>query len=187
MARLNQWWYYTWYYSTRAQMCLWSGNALKENSEIQCSHQTKYCIFRICNPKQRKGQQDVDSSKTNPGEIPNNTQNCELEFLDSHPRMDFCKLVTLKNWVIPMVFYNGARLCSSYNLHINKDEYNESTHEWQEDYTKIAHLMFYPYQTVNGIQLSCRHWKLFNREPQLFKNDQETIMRKKGFKILQNI
>ena len=47
--------------------------------------------------------------------------------------------------------------------------------------------MLYPYQTTHTIQLNGSHWKLFNRELQLFRKGQETIMWKKRFEILQNM
>ena len=85
-----------------------------------------------------------------------------------------------------MMFFDGAKLCSIYNLCISGDEYKK--HSWtMRRLSKNCTLMFYPYQTADDIQWSGSYWKLLNRRLQLFKKGQETIMRKKEFEILQNI
>ena len=47
--------------------------------------------------------------------------------------------------------------------------------------------MFYPFRTLVDIQMDDSYWKLFYRELQLFKKNESTTLRKKGFKILLNI
>jgi hypothetical protein len=75
------------------------------------------------------------------------------EFLATHPGSQFTKLLKLKNWVIPMIYYDGAQLCSIFNLRIRKKECDENTTELREEYAKLALLMFYPLRKLEDIQI----------------------------------
>jgi hypothetical protein len=99
------------------------------------------------------------------------THQNDLEFLDSHPGKHFCKLRNLKGLVISMIFYDGTHLYSIYNLHIDEDEVNENTHKRQEDYAKIALLMFCPYHYATDMKLSGSHWTLFKGKFSYSKKD----------------
>lgn len=109
------------------------------------------------------------------------------EFLATHPGSQFTKLSKLKNWVVPMTYYDGARLCSIFNLCIGKQECDENTAALREEYAKLALLMFYPLRKLEDIQIDGSYWNLFERELFLFKRHENTTMWKKGFEILQNI
>ena len=93
----------------------------------------------------------------------------------------------MKNWVVPMTYYDGARLCSISNLRIRKQECGENTTELREEYAKQGLLMFYPLRKLEDIQINGSYWNLFERELFLFKRNENTTMWKKGFEILQNI
>jgi len=86
-----------------------------------------------------------------------------------------------------MMYYDGAQLCSIFNLHIWKTECDENTAELREEYAKLALLMFYPLRKLEDIQIDGRYWNLFQRELFLFKWNEKTTIWKKGFEILQNI
>jgi hypothetical protein len=86
-----------------------------------------------------------------------------------------------------MIYYDGARLCSIFNLQIGKMECDENTTELREEYAKLALLMFYPLRKLEDIQIDGSYWNLFQRELFLFKRNEKTKMWKKGFEILQNI
>ncbi len=86
-----------------------------------------------------------------------------------------------------MIYYDGARLCSMSKLQIHDKKCDENTTGLRKDYAKIALMMFYPFRTLVGIQIYGSNWKLFFRELQLFKNNENTTMWKKGFEILQKI
>jgi hypothetical protein len=109
------------------------------------------------------------------------------EFLATHPGSQFTKLSKLKNWVVSMTYYDGAQLCSIFNLRIGKQECDENTTELREEYAKLALLMFYPLRKLEDIQIDGSYWNLFQRELFLFKRNENTTMWKKGFEILQNI
>ena len=109
------------------------------------------------------------------------------KFLATHPGSQFTKLSKLKNWVVPMTYYDGARLCSIFNLCIGKQECDENTAALREEYAKLALLMFYPLRKLEDIQINGSYWNLFQKELFLFKRDENTTMWKKGFEILQNI
>ena len=89
---------------------------------------------------------DDEMADSNP-----NTHN--LEFLTSHPGNRFTKLSPLKNWIIPMMYYDGARLCSIFKLRIHDEECDKNTTELREDYAKIVLMMFYPFQKLVDIQI----------------------------------
>jgi hypothetical protein len=52
-----------------------------------------------------------------------------LNFLPLHPGSCFTKLLPLKNWVVLMMYYNGARICSIFKLRIRDDECDDNTHD----------------------------------------------------------
>ena len=86
-----------------------------------------------------------------------------------------------------MIYYDGAQLCSIFNLLIRNMEYDENTAELREEYAKLALLMFYPLWKLEDIQIDGSYWNLFQRELFVFKWNEKTTMWKKGFEILQNI
>ena len=61
-----------------------------------------------------------------------------LAFLTLHPGHRFTKHLSLKNWVVPMMYYVGVRLCSIFKLRMHDDECDENSHEWTYDYAKIS-------------------------------------------------
>ncbi len=67
--------------------------------------------------------------------------NCE--FLTTYPGYHFTKLAKLKNWVVPMMYYDGARMCSSHKLPLHDNDCHKNTQEMHEDYAKIAPFMYY--------------------------------------------
>jgi hypothetical protein len=75
----------------------------------------------------------------------------------------------LQHWVVPMMYYDGARMSSIVRLRINDDVCDENTHEMREDYAKLALLMFFPFRKLEDIKLEGSHWKLFHRELTLLK------------------
>lgn len=67
-----------------------------------------------------------------------------FEFLTTHPGYHFTKLTKLKNRVVPMMYYDGVRVCSIFSLRIQDNNCDKNTTEMREDYAKIALLMFHP-------------------------------------------
>jgi hypothetical protein len=92
------------------------------------------------------------------------------DFLISHPGHHFTMLSKLQNWVVPMMFYDGARLCSIHKLRLHENDCDENTQDMRED-----------------IQFQGSYWKLFFSELTKFKRNENTTMWLKGFEILQNI
>ena len=115
------------------------------------------------------------------------TGEAKHSFLISHPGHHFTTLSKLQNWVVPMMFYDGVRLCSIHKLRLHENDCDEITQEMREDYAKIALLMFYPLRKLGDIQFEGSYWKLFRRELTKFKRNEKTTMWLKGFEILQNI
>ena len=90
------------------------------------------------------------------------------KFLATHPGSQFTNLSKLKNWVVSMTYYDGARFCSKSNLCIRKQKCGENTTELREEYAKLALLMFYPLRKLEDIQIDGSYWNLFQRELFLF-------------------
>ena len=109
------------------------------------------------------------------------------EFLISHPGHHFTMLSKLQNWVGPMTFYDGARMCSTDKLWLHENDSDENTQAMREDYAKITLLMFYPFRKLDDIQFGGSYWKLFHRKLSKFKKNEKTTMWLKGFEVLQNI
>ena len=59
-----------------------------------------------------------------------------FEFLTTHPGYHFTKLTKLKNWVVQMMYYDGVRVCSIFNLCIQDKDCDKNITEMREDYTQ---------------------------------------------------
>lgn len=110
-----------------------------------------------------------------------------LNFVDGHPARMYTKLTQLKQWVIPLMFYEDESLCSIEHLQLDNTNVNIITEQTREYYAKTALLMFYPFRCIEDIMLDGSHWKLFHSELQKFNNGLPTTFWSKGFDILQNI
>ena len=84
-----------------------------------------------------------------------------FEFLTTHPGYHVAKLTKLKNWVVPMMYYDGVRVWSIFSLCIQDNNCDENTTETREDYAKTALLMFHPLQKLDDIMMDGSYWKLF--------------------------
>ena len=111
----------------------------------------------------------------------------KLEFIDGHEARYFTKLSKLKQWVVPMMFYDGDSICNIELLDLGRTETNPVTKEFSEEYAKNALLMFYPFRDKMDLMIDNSHWKLFERELNKYNNGEPTLFWQKGFEILQNI
>eukprot|EP00956_Cyclotella_meneghiniana_P030273 scaffold75683_cov50-Cyclotella_meneghiniana.AAC.1 len=93
-----------------------------------------------------------------------------LNFVDGHPARMYTKLTQLKQWVIPLMFYEDESLCSIEHLQLDSTNVNIITEQTREYYAKTALLMFYPFRCIEDIMLDGSHWKLFHSELQKFNN-----------------
>ena len=135
--------------------------------------------------KTTKSEKQIKRSLNSPNNQPQNRS--EFDFLNGHTGRNFTKLRKLPSSVIPVMFYDKDRLAELKRLDMSSNIIHEATHQIREEYAKIALLMFYPFRTIEDIQLEGSHWKLFERELDLFNNGENTTMWTKGFEILQNI
>lgn len=65
-----------------------------------------------------------------------------LNFVDGHPARMYTKLTQLKQWVIPLMFYEDESLCSIEHLQLDSTNVNIITEQTREYYAKTALLMF---------------------------------------------
>lgn len=93
----------------------------------------------------------------------------------------------LQHWVVPMMYYDGARMSSFVKLRINDDVCDENMHKMHEDYAKLALLMFFPFRKLEDIKLEGSYWKLFHCELTLLNKNESTTFWTKGYEILQKI
>lgn len=119
------------------------------------------------------------------------TTTIALEFNTNHPNAPITQLVKRKKWVVPITYYDGAALCGLANLNIDSASSTSKSSiiidEYREDYARIALLMFYPYRKLEDIMINGSYWAVFKRELDLYRQEKETTMWRKGFSILQNI
>jgi hypothetical protein len=87
----------------------------------------------------------------------------KLNFLETHPGQQCTKLSKLQNYVVPMMYYGGGRMCPMVKLHLHNNDCNKDTCEMHEDYAKIALLMLYLFCKLEDIQLDGSCWKLFTQ------------------------
>ena len=111
----------------------------------------------------------------------------KLEFIDGHEARYFTKLSKLKQWVVPMMFYDGDSICNIELLDLGRTETNQVAKEFREEYAKNALLMFYPFRDKMDLMIDNSHWKLFEQELNKYNNGEPTLFWQKGFEILQNI
>ena len=138
--------------------------------------------------KTTKSPKRIKESLNNPNNQPQGRGNCsDLEFVEGHSGRHFTKLLKLSLSVIPIMFYDKDRLSEIRLLDLTSNHIHEETKRIREEYAKIALLMFYPFRTIEDIQLDGSHWKLFQRELDLYQNGRNTTMWAKGFEILHNI
>jgi len=76
--------------------------------------------FPYCEPPRDQHNYDIDKdcNSVGSGEITVhlNSNQDNIDFLSLHPGHRFTKLSPLKNWLVPMTYYDGARLCSIFKL-----------------------------------------------------------------------
>ena len=137
--------------------------------------------------KTTKSPKRIKESLNNPNNQPQGRGNSDLEFIEGHSGRHYTKLRKLSLSVIPIMFYDKDRLSEIRLLDLTSTQIYEETARIREEYAKIALLMFYPFRTIEDIQLDGSHWKLFQRELDLYQNGRNTTMWAKGFEILHNI
>eukprot|EP00956_Cyclotella_meneghiniana_P018737 scaffold31477_cov36-Cyclotella_meneghiniana.AAC.2 len=111
----------------------------------------------------------------------------KLEFIDGHEARYFTKLSKLKQWVVPMMFYDGDTICNIELLDLGRTETNPIAKEFREEYAKTALMMFYPFRDKTDLMIDNSHWILFEQELNKYNNGEPTLFWQKGFEILQNI
>ena len=101
----------------------------------------------------------------------------------------FSRLAKLKKWVVPKVFLPKGRICKIEELELSSENPTEEAQEKREDYAKMALMMFYPFRTLDELNLEGSHWKLFQRELDLYQKDETAKLTfwERVFQILQNI
>ena len=114
-------------------------------------------------------------------------EDTNLEFIEGHEARMFTKLSKLKQWVVPMMFYDGDRICKIELLDLGRTETNPIAKEFREEYAKTALMMFYPFRDKTDLMINNSHWILFEQELNKYNNGEPTVFWKKGFEILQNI
>ena len=114
-------------------------------------------------------------------------EDTNLEFIEGHEARMFTKLSKLKQWVVPMMFYDGDRICKIELLDLGRTETNPIAKEFREEYAKTALMMFYPFRDKADLMINNSHWILFEQELNKYNNGEPTVFWKKGFEILQNI
>ena len=111
----------------------------------------------------------------------------DLEFTEGHEAKMFTKLTRLKQWVVPMMFYDGDSLCNIELLDLGHTDVNPIAQDFREEYAKIALMMFYPFREKSDLMIDGSHWNLFAKELNKHNMGETTLFWPKGFEILQNI
>ena len=114
-------------------------------------------------------------------------EDINLEFINGHEARMFTKLSKLKQWVVPMMFYDGERICKIELLDLGRTETNPIAKEFREEYAKTALMMFYPFRDKTDLMINNSHWMLFEQELNKYNSGEPTVFWQKGFEILQNI
>jgi len=101
-------------------------------------------------------------------------EDINLEFIEGHEARMFTKLSKLKQWVVPMMFYDGDRICKIELLDLGRTETNPIAKEFREEYAKTALMMFYPFRDKADLMINNSHWILFEQE--LNKDAEENVI-----------
>ena len=117
-----------------------------------------------------------------------------FEFKTSHPGSKFSHLAEFKHEFIPKISLPEGEPCNIEKLCMNEEDMDKSVKQHQENYAKMALLIFYPFRTLVDLKKENSYWNLFNEQCRMhFYLDTDDKRREKlkfwctGFDILQNI
>jgi hypothetical protein len=116
---------------------------------------------------------------------PNSIQT--YEFSDSHPGYKVSHLSKLKHSMLPRIALPQNKLLSLEEVELQHTNSTEKSHDKQEMYVKMALLMFYPYQKLNGLPDDGSYWKIFLKNCNAIFSKNTQTSGKRVFEILQNI
>ena len=108
-------------------------------------------------------------------------------FQTSHPGFQFSWLSKRNLKVIPLVYYDYGQICPLEELETNNTSPEPHVERARERYAKTALLMFYPFRTLDDLQLHGSYWKRFRSQLRRKKRNKSTKFWDYGFNILQNI
>jgi hypothetical protein len=113
------------------EMAMYYKRVVKSKSAVRAS-------INVSTDLRTKDNDDGDDNLGSDDEIFQSTSTGNTcKFLVTHPGSKFTKLTRLKNWVVAMIYYDGARLCSIFNLQIGKMECDENTSSSPREYSSI--------------------------------------------------
>jgi hypothetical protein len=111
----------------------------------------------------------------------------KYKFKETHPGHKFSHLKQLKFSSIPRIALPEGKLCPLNEFDLKCTNPPQHVVSKREMHSKIELLMFYPFRQLNDLKYNGSYWKMFHNELEKHINKEDTVFRKKGFEILQNI
>jgi hypothetical protein len=87
-----------------------------------------------------------------------------VQFSDTHSGHKFSHSKKSKHPTIPRIALPKGKLCPIKDLQLNINKPTEESLDKQEMYAKMALLMFYHFQCLDGLKVNGSYWEKFTQE-----------------------